>query len=98
MPDTQLSKHDFKRRYCEQFIDPAFHSVQGEIDKMADIAWQAYHGYRKAPITAKAGDGFKTPDYDLFVDWSAARKAIDAAQLQHDAKDGTPRILLINGC
>ena len=97
MPATQLSEQDFKLRYGEQFTDPAFRAAEGEIDKIADIAWQAYHESRKAPITEKAGVGFKNPDYDLSVDWIAASKAITAAQVQHDAKDGPPRILLING-
>ena len=97
MPGTQLTEHDFKRRYGEQFTDPAFRAVQAEIDKIAAIAWDAYDEPRKAPITAKAGAGFKNPDYDLSVDWTAAKDAIGAAQLRHDAKDGTPRILVING-
>ena len=97
MPGTQLTEHDFKRRYGEQFTDPAFRAVQAEIDKIADIAWYAYDEPRKSPITAKAGAGFKNPDYDLSVDWTAAKDAIGAARVQHDAKDATPRILLING-
>jgi len=97
MPTTQLTKQDFKLRYGEQFTDPAFRAAEVEIDKIADIAWQAYHGSRKAPITAKAGAAFKNPDYDLSVDWIAASKAIAAAQVRHDAKNGKPRILLING-
>jgi hypothetical protein len=61
MPGTQLSKQDFKLRYGEQFTDPAFRAVQAEIDKIADIAWDAYDEPRKAPITEKAGTGFKNP-------------------------------------
>ena len=97
MPATQLSKQNFKLRYGEQFIDPAFRAVQAQIDELADIAWGAYDASRKAPITAKAGAAFENPDYDLSVDWIAASEAIAAAQVRHDAKNGKPRILLING-
>jgi len=97
MPGARLAKPEFKLRYRQQFADPEFRAADAEIDKIADIAWDAYHASRKAPITAKAGAGFKNPDYDLSVDWIAAQKAISAAQVQHDAKDRKPRILLING-
>ena len=97
MPTTELSRDEFTRRYTEQFVDPAFRGVQAEIDKIAAVAWDGYHAYRKAPVTAKAGPGFKNPDYDLSADWTATRKAVTEAQLRHDDKAGNPRILLING-
>ena len=56
-----------------------------------------YHAYRKAPVTAKAGLGFKNPDYDLSADWTAKRKAVTEGQLRHDDKAENLRILLING-
>ena len=72
MPTPQLSKDEFTRRYSQQFVDPAFRAVQAEIDKIAEVAWDGYHAYRKAPVTAKAGAGFKNPDYDLSADWTDA--------------------------
>ena len=50
------------------------------------------HG--KAPVTRKAGAGFADPDYEISVDWLAAREAILAAQRRHDDAGKPPRILL----
>ena len=97
MPATELSRDEFTQRYSQQFVDPAFRAVQAEIDKIAEVAWDGYHAYRKAPVTAKAGAGFKNPDYDLSADWTAARQAVTDAQLRHDDEADPPRILLING-
>ena len=97
MPSPQLGEAEFKRRYNDQFFDPAFRAVQAELDKVADIAWDAYDKSRKSPVTQKAGPGFSNVKYDLSVNWIAAHEAVKAAQLRHDDKKQTPRILLING-
>jgi multimeric flavodoxin WrbA len=97
MPSPKLSEAEFKRRYAEQFVDPAFEPVRGALAEVADIAWQAYADSRKAPITLKAGPEFADPDYDLSTDWLAARQAIAEAQKHHDDVTRTPRILLVNG-
>ena len=80
-----------------RFADPAFRPLQRELDAIVAAAWDGYSNHRKAPHTRKAGPGFADPDYDLSVDWLAARDAILAAQRRHDDADVTPRILLING-
>jgi len=67
------------------------------LDKFVDVAWEAYDKSRKSPVTQKAGPGFFNAAYDLSVDWIAAQKAGKAAQLRHDDKKQTPRILLISG-
>ena len=97
MPSPQLAEADFKRRYNDQFFDPAFRAVQAELDKVVDIAWDAYDKSRKSPVTQKAGPNFSNAKYDLSVNWIAAHEAVKAAQLRHDDKKQTPRILLING-
>ena len=97
MPSPQLAKDEFKRRYGDQFVDPAFRAVQAELDKITDIAWDAYDKSRKAPVTQKAGAGFSNAAYDLSVDWIAAQAAVEAAQLRHDDDTLSARILLING-
>ncbi len=97
MPSPQLAEAEFKRRYNDQFFDPAFRAVQVDLDKIADIAWDAYDQSRKSPVTQKAGPGFSNAKYDLSVNWIAAHEAVKAAQLRHDDKKQTPRILLING-
>jgi hypothetical protein len=55
----------------------------------------AYEHGRKAPRTRKAGSEFADPDYDLSVDWLAARDKIREAARRHVEASG-PAILLIN--
>lgn len=94
-PDPTLDEQEFKRRFLAQYVDPAFDPLRGELDRIADVAWDGYKNSRKAPITRKAGPEFEDPDYDLSVDWYAAREAIHAAQARHDDPNGPLRILLI---
>ncbi len=96
MPSPRLDEAEFKRRYREQFYDPAFDAAAVELDVITEIAWQAYAESRKSPRTAKAGEGFADPDYDLSLEWIAAKKAIDAAQKRRDA-GSTRNILIVNG-
>jgi multimeric flavodoxin WrbA len=97
MPSVELDKAEFKRRFLTRFYDPAFEAAKPEIDKIADIAWQAYHDYNKSPRTRKAGPGFADPDYDLSVEWLAARDAIIEAEKQQKDPAAPSRILLVNG-
>src|SRR4051812_42491909 len=97
MPPVKLSREAFERRYKSQFVDPAFAKLTPELDAIVAAAWDAYSHSRKAPLTRKAGAGFADPDYDLAVDWLAARAAVLEAQRRHDDVGATPRILIING-
>jgi multimeric flavodoxin WrbA len=97
MPSVELSREEFEKRYRSRFVDPAFAPLQRELDAITAAAWDSYSNYRKAPVTRKAGPGFADPNYDLSVDWLAAREAILAAQRRHDDASETPRILVING-
>lgn len=95
-PDPTLSEQEFKRRFLAQYADPAFDSLQDELQRIAEAAWRGYHEYRKWPRTRKAGPEFEDPDFDLSLDWYAAREAIRAAQARHDDANGPARILLIS--
>ena len=97
MPSPELDRNEFTRRYRDQFFDPAFRPLDAEIDRIAAVAWSAYHDSRKSPVTRKARDGFADPGYELSVEWLAARDAVAAAQRRHDDPGATPRILLVNG-
>jgi multimeric flavodoxin WrbA len=97
MPDPHLDKAEYRRRFLSQFQDPAFSPLAAELDKLAEAAWDAYSDHRKSPWTRKAGAGFHDPDYDLAVDWIAARQAIEAAQHLHEDANGPSRFLLISG-
>jgi multimeric flavodoxin WrbA len=97
MPSRQLERAVFEQRFKSGFIDPAFAQLHRELQALAEAAWDAYNGSRKAPLTRKAGRGFADPDYDIAVDWLNARAAIEDAQRRHDDPEAVSRILLING-
>ncbi|MCB8820456.1 flavodoxin family protein [Microvirga rosea] len=94
-PDPTLSEDEFRRRFLNQFQDPAFDPLSDELDRIVAAAWDAYSHSRKSPRTRKAGAGFADPDYDLAVDWIAAQEAIHAAQRRHEDRGGPTRLLLI---
>ena len=96
MPSPALDLEEFKRRYAEQFCDPAFTELRSEIDNLATVAWEAYSDSRKSPVTRKAGPEFADADYDLSVDWLAARDAIREAHRRYQDEAVPPRILVIN--
>jgi len=94
-PDPLLTRAEFSARFKLGFDDPAFAIHSERIEPLIEVAWGAYVEGRKAPRTRRAGDGYADPDYELSVDWLAARSAIDAAaKQQRDAKSPT-RILVI---
>ncbi len=97
MPSTELSRETFEQRFKGRFSDPAYAPLAREIQAITDIAWDVYSDSRKAPHTRKAGPGFADPDYDLSVEWLAARDAILEAQRRHENPVEPSRILLVNG-
>ncbi|WP_181763445.1 flavodoxin family protein [Mesorhizobium sp. B2-4-15] len=97
MPSPRLDEVEFKRRYREQFFDPAFQPHEAAIDELAEVAWQAYRESRKSPVTRKAGAEFADPGYDLSVEWLSARDAIRNAQERYEDRARTPTILIVNG-
>jgi len=96
-PDTRLTRDQFFQRFLQQFQDSAFGPLTAELNRLAAAAWDGYEHGRKSPHTRKAGPGFAAPDYDLSVDWIAAKTAIDEAARKHAESAGPARILLING-
>ncbi|MGX5736757.1 flavodoxin family protein [Bosea thiooxidans] len=96
MPSPRLDEAQFRRRFLQQFVDPAFEPVRGKLSDVADIAWQAYAASRKSPLTRRAGQGYADPDYELAVDWLAARAAIEGARAQHDDPGNSGHVLIVN--
>src|SRR5437588_11177095 len=94
---TRLSKEEFQRRWKERFYDPAFDSDRDKIDRLAEIAWDAYEDHRKSPRTRKAGPEFADPEYELALEWLEARQQIFASQKQYEDPKSPSRILLICG-
>jgi multimeric flavodoxin WrbA len=95
MPSPRLSESEFRKRFLEQFSDPAFEPLAAELDKLVSAAWDAYSHSRKSPHTRKAGSDFADPDYDLSVDWLAARAKIHEAEQRHNDHSKL-RFLLVN--
>lgn len=95
--DPTLSREEFGKRFRARFYDPAFDSLQAEIEKLESAAWDGYSHSRKSPRTRKAGPEFADPSYDLALEWLATRDAIrEAERIQRDP--GTKRrVLLICG-
>lgn len=96
MPSPRLDEAQFKRRFLRQFVDPAFDRLGQELGAVADAAWQAYAASRKSPLTRRAGAGYADPEYELAVDWLAAKAAIEAARSRHDDPAEAGHILIVN--
>jgi multimeric flavodoxin WrbA len=94
---SALSRDEFRRHYLARFVDPAFDAERVAIDRLEAIAYDAYVEGRKAPHTQKAGREFADPDYDLSVDWLAARARLQKAKERHDNTAGRGRVLVICG-
>ncbi len=93
----KLARDVFSVRFRERFHDPAFQAEEPAIARLEQIAWDAYQDSRKSPINRRAGEGFADPDYELSVEWLAARDAILAAQKRHDDPTAPTRALVICG-
>jgi len=96
MPETRLTRAEFKRRFLGQFTDPAFDQLASELARIEAAAWDGYDNGRKSPQTRRAGREFAEADYELATDWLQARAALAAAQAQHDDPAAPARFLLIN--
>ena len=72
----KLGREAFGERFREQFYDPRFDDARDAIASLEAIAWRNYEEARKAPRTMKAGPEFADPDYDLSVEWNAARERL----------------------
>jgi len=92
-----LARHEFHDRFMQSYIDPAFKAEDQALQRLEQIAWDAYQEGRKAPITQKAGPGYADPDYDLSVEWVEAKNRIDKAQASWAEPASPSRVLLICG-
>jgi multimeric flavodoxin WrbA len=92
-----LTREEFRARFLLRFFDPAFVGARDEVERVCALAWEAYDEYRKAPRTRRAGEGFADPDYELSIEWIAARAAIHEAQRVQEDSGSRSRVLLISG-
>lgn len=93
----QLDRAEFGRRFRQSFFDPEFRTEDDAIGRLEAIAWKAYDGERKAPVTRKAGPAFADPEYELSVEWLAARDRIEAARKVWADPESPTRALVICG-
>jgi multimeric flavodoxin WrbA len=91
----KLDRVEFDKRFNHHFFDAAFDGDREAIARLRDIAWKNYQDSRKAPHTRKAGPGYADPDYDLSVEWIAAREKIDAARRRQEDPSSPSRVLVI---
>jgi multimeric flavodoxin WrbA len=92
-----LGRDDFRRRFEQRFVDPAFDREREAIGRLEAIAWQAYHDGRKAPQTRPAGAGFSDPSYETSVEWLATRERLQAAERRWHDPQAPTRVLLVCG-
>jgi multimeric flavodoxin WrbA len=92
----KMTRDAFRARFLARFYDPAFRQEDDALDRLEEIAWQAYMDGRKSPMTEKAGPGYADPDYDLSVEWRAASERIKAAQARQRDPATRSRVLVIN--
>ena len=94
---ARLSRDEFRKRYLATFADPAFDAEWTAIERLEAIAYDAYIGGRKAPLTQKAGPEFHDPSYDLSSEWLAARARLRKAEEQYRDPAAAGRVLVICG-
>ena len=97
MPSVELDRNEFERRFRQRHQDPLFDDADDALRTVIDAAWQSYSANHKAPRTRKAGPKFADPNYDLSIDWLAARDAIRSAETQNRNAALPAKILVING-
>ena len=93
----KLDRAAFGERFRRKFQDPAFASEADALQRLEDIAWDAYHEGRKSPVTAKAGPGFADPEYEISVEWLATSEKLKQAQEKWSEPTTRGRVLVVNG-
>jgi hypothetical protein len=92
-----LTRQAFGDRFRESFHDPRFDGERDAIDRLEEIAWRNYCDARKSPRTEKAGPCFADPDFDLSIEWKAARERINEAARKHGDPAFPSRVLIVCG-
>ncbi len=79
-----------------RFYDPSFASVEREVERVIDVAWDNYEASRKSPRTRRAGPEFSDPNAELAVEWLDAHDAIADARRRFEDPRSKPRVLLVS--
>jgi len=96
MPDPQLDRDTFSRRFQAQFTDPVFDTMKDAVEQVTRGASDAYSHHRKSPRTHPAGESYADPTYELADDWIAAARAVSDAQALYDDMDAPAKILIVS--
>lgn len=94
---AMLTREEFGQRFRMAYLDPLFDDAKDAIAQIEEIAWQAYVGGRKSPLTTRAGAGFSDPDFPLSVEWLATRQRLLEAQAIWAQPESPTRVLLVCG-
>ena len=90
MPDVQINKELFAKRFRDRFFDPDFDAANDEIAKVIDLAWVAYDEYHKNPRKTLGGKEFSDPTRLPLPD-SRATAHSQSRQCQVPDRDYFPR-------
>src|SRR5437764_7489737 len=94
---AKLNRDEFRLVFSRNFFDPAFEAVGKELAAVEEVAWRNYVDSHKSPLTVKAGPGFADPDYDMSIEWKAARNRLLAAEARQKDPATRSRVLVICG-
>ncbi len=90
-----MARDEFARRFHHHFFDPTFTAAEADLEALLEVAWKDYLDSRKAPRTRRAGSAFADPDYQLSVEWLAARANVRRAVRRQASPRSPSRVLLI---
>ena len=92
-----LDKETFRARMLQRAYDPAYEKISAELERVIEVAWDVYRGYKKSPRSQPAGPGFEDPTQNLPVEWLETRRHIQEAERRQKDPKSPSRILVING-
>jgi multimeric flavodoxin WrbA len=90
-----LDREAFRARFQDNYFDPRFDPERDAIGRLEEIAWRNYCDARKAPRTEPAGAGFADPNYELSIEWKAARERLLQAQRRQCDPATRSRVLVV---
>lgn len=92
-----LDRQTFGQRFRMAYADPLYETVADALERLEEVAWQAYITGRKSPCTERAGADFENPDFELSSEWLATRRRVLRAQEKWSCPETPTRVLLVCG-
>src|SRR3569832_2944065 len=91
---AMLDRQTFGQRFRMAYADPLYETVADALERLEEVAWQAYITGRKSPRTERAGSDFENPDFELSSEWLATRRRLLQAQEKRSCPETHTRVLL----